>query len=163
MWCGECRPGSERQVMLWGIELTFAFYSDWTQLVFIDPERERLRAQPWHCTFLAHPFIGYNRYDICTICHHTKMDDHLHSYSHTNLNYQKPIRVALPMSWLKFPLWLGRPCHFHKHTHSVFFSFYTELWIFIIFRIVIFSFSMFIKLFYIEYEIIDLVGAITLH
>lgn len=46
-------------------------------------ERERLRAQPWHYTSLAHPFIGYNCYDICTICHHIKMDDHLHSYSHT--------------------------------------------------------------------------------
>lgn len=82
--CGQCWAWSEHQVMLWRIELTFAFNSDWTQLVFIaSRERDRdFRQRAWYCTTLANPFIGHNHYDIRTICHHIKMDDHLHSYTH---------------------------------------------------------------------------------
>lgn len=74
-------------------------------------ERERLWVQPWHCTSLAHPFIGCERHDICTICHHIKMDDHLHSYSHTNPSDQKPVMSLCQWAWKNMPF-------SNKHTHK---------------------------------------------
>ncbi len=147
MWFGECRPGSERQVKLLGIQLTFGFYSDWTQLVFIDPERERERlwVQPWHCTSLAHPFIGCKRHDICTLCHHIKMDDHLHSYSHTNPSDQNPVKLTLPMSLEDHAILK------QTHTHICFtVSFYTELLIVSYFSLFIKPFSLWNKCFFVE-------------
>lgn len=133
MWFGECRPGSERQVKLWGIQLTFGFYSDWTQLVFIDPERERLWVPPWHCTSLAHPFIGCERHDICTICHHIKMDDHLHSYSHTNPSDQKPVMSLCQWAWKNMPF---------SNKHTLKYCFFSQ---FLYYAIESFPFWLFIK------------------
>lgn len=73
-------------------------------------ERERLWVQPWHCTSLAHPFIGCERHDISTICHHIKMDDHLHSYSHTN--------PATKSRSCDFANELGRTCRSQTNTHT---------------------------------------------